>query len=163
MPPFSAVTLVHGIKERIDALLLQGKSRNNLKLVSVIVAHINLGNTLYVGTSTGTLITHNVERSEPEMHVRHSNVITDASILDEGAYTTTPLETKRNFTRKSIEQLGYVRDVNSLVTLSGVSISIAMISLEFMRLHMKYRRNCHSISSAKSWTSYAFDQGSRSI
>lgn len=34
------------------------------------------------------------------------------------AYTVTHLETKRNFTRKAIDQLGYVKDINSLVVLS---------------------------------------------
>jgi len=34
------------------------------------------------------------------------------------AYAITPLETKKNLTRKAIDQLGIVKDINSLVVLS---------------------------------------------
>jgi Vam6/Vps39-like protein vacuolar protein sorting-associated protein 39 len=34
------------------------------------------------------------------------------------SYTVTHLETKRNFTRRAIDQLGFVKDINSLVVLS---------------------------------------------
>jgi hypothetical protein len=34
------------------------------------------------------------------------------------AYAVTHLETKNNFTKKPIDQLGFVRDINSLVVLS---------------------------------------------
>ena len=34
------------------------------------------------------------------------------------AYTVTHLETKKNFARRAIDQLGFVKDINSLVVLS---------------------------------------------
>ena len=38
--------------------------------------------------------------------------------VDDKAYTVTHLETKKNFTRRAIDQLGFVKDINSLVVLS---------------------------------------------
>jgi hypothetical protein len=38
--------------------------------------------------------------------------------IDGNSYTVTHLETKRNFTRRAIDQLGFVKDINSLVVLS---------------------------------------------
>ena len=38
------------------------------------------------------------------------------------AYTVTHLETKKNFTRRAIDQLGFVKDINSLVVLSRAYI-----------------------------------------
>ena len=38
--------------------------------------------------------------------------------IDGNPYTVTHLETKRLFTRRAIDQLGFVKDINSLVVLS---------------------------------------------
>lgn len=39
---------------------------------------------------------------------------------DDDEETATLVETKKALTRKSIEQLGYIKDINSLIVLSGV-------------------------------------------
>jgi hypothetical protein len=43
---------------------------------------------------------------------------------DGKAYTITHLETKKSLTRKAIDQLGFVKDTNSLVVLSRASFVI---------------------------------------
>ncbi|KZT39975.1 hypothetical protein SISSUDRAFT_1113449 [Sistotremastrum suecicum HHB10207 ss-3] len=62
---------------------------------------------LYAGTSTGTLLIFNIEHTS-----------------DGSTPTLTLLDTKKNFTRKSIEQIGTLRDINSLVVLSEGSVSL---------------------------------------
>ncbi|KAF8311952.1 hypothetical protein DL93DRAFT_2060501 [Clavulina sp. PMI_390] len=87
MAPFTAVSVLTGLKERIEAILLQG-------------------DTLFVGTSTGALSTYIIER-------------------DEDNFTATPLETRSNFTKRAIEQLDYIRDVNSLISLSDGIVTLS--------------------------------------
>lgn len=40
---------------------------------------------------------------------------------EEGVEPVTLAETKKNLTKKPIEQLGFIKDINSLVVLSGIS------------------------------------------
>ncbi|KAF8071649.1 hypothetical protein FPV67DRAFT_1746459, partial [Lyophyllum atratum] len=65
------------------------------------------GDRLYVGTSTGNLHTYRVE--EP-----------DSTHAGEDAITL--VEVKKGLTRRSIEQLGYIKDINSLVVLSEATV-----------------------------------------
>lgn len=39
--------------------------------------------------------------------------------VDDGEHTVEVVEVKKNLVRRSIEQLGFIKDVNSLVVLSG--------------------------------------------
>lgn len=65
------------------------------------------GDRLYVGTAIGNLSVYSVD-SPPEGK----------------AYTVTLLETKKNFTRRAIDQLGFVKDINSLVVLSQSQVTL---------------------------------------
>ncbi|KAF8486196.1 hypothetical protein DFH94DRAFT_623079 [Russula ochroleuca] len=65
------------------------------------------GDRLYVGTATGNLSVYSV-----------------VSPAEGNAYTVTHLETKRNFTRKAIDQLRFVKDINSLVVLSQSQVTL---------------------------------------
>jgi Vam6/Vps39-like protein vacuolar protein sorting-associated protein 39 len=49
--------------------------------------------------------------------------------IDGNSYTVTHLETKRNFTKRAIDQLGFVKDTNSLVVLSRAWIVITSFQL----------------------------------
>lgn len=48
-----------------------------------------------------------------------ANLIHLAHLAAETGETVTLIESKKNLMRRSIEQLGFVKDINSLVTLSG--------------------------------------------
>ncbi|KAH0832903.1 hypothetical protein J3R83DRAFT_11855 [Lanmaoa asiatica] len=59
------------------------------------------GNRLYIGTATGNIHTYDLNEG-----------------TDAGNPTATPVETKTGISRKAIDQLGYIKDINSLVVLS---------------------------------------------
>ncbi|KAF9509816.1 hypothetical protein BS47DRAFT_1411338 [Hydnum rufescens UP504] len=94
MPPFVPVALLHGIKERVDALLLQGMG----------YSHHAFGGEGYVG---GVLFGRKL-----------------MLLVGDNGYTSSLIETKPNFTRRSMEQLGYIRDANSLVALSDGTVTL---------------------------------------
>ncbi|KAG6816641.1 hypothetical protein H0H87_004387 [Tephrocybe sp. NHM501043] len=72
------------------------------------------GDRLYIGTSTGNLHIYNVEEQN----------------VDEGETTVTPIEVKKALTRRSIEQLGFVKhmDLNLLVVLSEAAVTLFPLS-----------------------------------
>ncbi|KAF5379787.1 hypothetical protein D9615_005708 [Tricholomella constricta] len=87
MAPFLYPTpIVSGLKEKIDALTVQGDR-------------------LYVGTSTGNLYIYRVEDTNSEEAI-------------------TLVEIKKSLARRSIEQLGFIRDINSLVVLSEAGVTL---------------------------------------
>ncbi|TFK27815.1 hypothetical protein FA15DRAFT_666044 [Coprinopsis marcescibilis] len=95
MAPFlSPRTIVTGIKEKIDSLLVQGDR-------------------LYLGSSVGNLHIYGSER--------------DGGSESENAGQE-PLfklvEMKKGVTRRAIEQLGFIKDVNSLVVLSEMTVTL---------------------------------------
>ncbi|KAH9998803.1 hypothetical protein BJV74DRAFT_883060 [Russula compacta] len=65
------------------------------------------GDRLYIGTANGNLSVYSV-----------------VSPADGKGYTVTHLETKRNFTRRAIDQLGLVKEINSLVVLSQSQVTL---------------------------------------
>jgi len=74
---------------------------------------------LYLGTSVGNLLIYSLERLQGSgIH----EIITSSHNNNLGADRTTAtlVDTKKYLTRKSIEQLGYLKDINSLVSLSGL-------------------------------------------
>ncbi|KAG9091284.1 Vacuolar morphogenesis protein 6 [Ceratobasidium sp. UAMH 11750] len=82
MPPFYALAVAQGIKDRVEAL-------------------VTAGDKLYLGTNHGTLYVYDVEREEGR---------------DEPKLTLK--ETKKAFVKRQIDQLGVLKDINSLVVLS---------------------------------------------
>jgi hypothetical protein len=119
MAPFTALSLLTGLKDRIEAILLQGLIRNLNSPLDPEVCR--LGEILYLGTSTGTLNAYAI--TPGRLCLSETCRIHQLTIhLDGESFTTQQLESKPNFTRRPIEQLGYIRDVNSLVTLSGSSL-----------------------------------------
>ncbi|KIJ52420.1 hypothetical protein M422DRAFT_26032 [Sphaerobolus stellatus SS14] len=87
MAPFTIhSTGVEGIKERIEALSVQGDR-------------------LYLGTATGDLNIYSLNREESDSNIEL-------------------LETKKSLCRRAIEQIGIIKDTNSLVVLSDGSISL---------------------------------------
>ncbi|KAF9560733.1 hypothetical protein CPC08DRAFT_636245 [Agrocybe pediades] len=62
---------------------------------------------LYLGSSTGNL-----------------HVFGLSEIDNDGTGTIEPVEVKKSLVKKSIEQLGYIKDVNSLVVLSDMTVTL---------------------------------------
>ncbi|KII89843.1 hypothetical protein PLICRDRAFT_108036 [Plicaturopsis crispa FD-325 SS-3] len=65
------------------------------------------GDRLYVGTSTGNLHIYGLEESE-----------------DDGGDTAHLVETKKAFSRRAIEHLGFLKDINSLAVLSDAQVTL---------------------------------------
>ncbi|KAH9177407.1 hypothetical protein EDB89DRAFT_1542390 [Lactarius sanguifluus] len=65
------------------------------------------GDRLYIGTASGNLAVYSIAGSE-----------------DGQTYAITLLETKKNLTRKAIDQLGIVKDINSLIVLSQSQVTL---------------------------------------
>ncbi|KAJ3573523.1 hypothetical protein NP233_g2376 [Leucocoprinus birnbaumii] len=68
------------------------------------------GDRLYVGTSTGNL------------HIYEVTTTRDESGTEE--QTATLLETKKSLVRRAIDQLGYIKEINSLVVLSEMVVTL---------------------------------------
>ncbi|KAJ7671538.1 hypothetical protein DFH06DRAFT_118208 [Mycena polygramma] len=65
------------------------------------------GDRLYAGTATGNLNIYGIDDN-----------------VEEGLETVTLVETKRGLARKAIEQIGFIKDVNSLVVLSESTVTL---------------------------------------
>ncbi|KAF8207076.1 hypothetical protein K438DRAFT_1713917 [Mycena galopus ATCC 62051] len=65
------------------------------------------GDRLYVGTATGSLNIYGIDDN-----------------VEDDEETVTLVETKKALTRKSIEQIGFIKDINSLVVLSESTVSL---------------------------------------
>ncbi|KAJ7841376.1 vacuolar sorting protein 39 domain 1-domain-containing protein [Mycena olivaceomarginata] len=65
------------------------------------------GDRLYVGTATGNLNIYGIDDN-----------------VAEGEETVTLVETKKALTRRAIEQIGFIKDINSLVVLSESTVSL---------------------------------------
>ncbi|KAJ7086162.1 hypothetical protein B0H15DRAFT_987519 [Mycena belliarum] len=65
------------------------------------------GDRLYVGTATGNLNIYGLDDT-----------------ADEGEETVTLVETKKGLVRKAIEQIGFIKDINSLVLLSESTVTL---------------------------------------
>ncbi|KAJ7123344.1 vacuolar sorting protein 39 domain 2-domain-containing protein [Mycena filopes] len=63
------------------------------------------GDRLYVGTATGTLHIYSIDDTD-------------------GEETVTLVESKKGLARKAIEQIGFIRDINSLVVLSESTVTL---------------------------------------
>ena len=98
-----------------------------LTLVSTSIA-----DRLYLGSSTGSLHIYNL--NEGSRKCGSIPVLDDSScrpLADDGERTAELVEVKKNLVRRSIEQLGIIKDVNSLVVLSGKSIlKIHLVSIQ---------------------------------
>ncbi|TFK46134.1 hypothetical protein OE88DRAFT_1056555 [Heliocybe sulcata] len=69
------------------------------------------GDRLYVGTVNGSVSVYSLDESP-----------------DHEGEVATLVETKKNLVRRSIEQLGFIKDINSLVVLSESSITLFPLS-----------------------------------
>ncbi|KAJ7645378.1 hypothetical protein B0H17DRAFT_450082 [Mycena rosella] len=67
----------------------------------------SLGDRLYVGTTTGTLHIYGIDDN-----------------TEEGEETVTLVETKKGLARKTIDQIGFIKDINSLVLLSESTVTL---------------------------------------
>ncbi|KAJ7911467.1 hypothetical protein B0H13DRAFT_2660518 [Mycena leptocephala] len=65
------------------------------------------GDRLYVGTATGNLNIYGVDDN-----------------VEEGEETVTLVETRKGLTRRAIEQIGFIKDINSLVVLSESTVTL---------------------------------------
>ncbi|TFY63425.1 hypothetical protein EVG20_g6316 [Dentipellis fragilis] len=86
MAPFEPPSVaLHGFKERIDAISIQGDR-------------------VYLGTSTGNL------------YIYRTDDTFDGEL--------TQVEVKKGLTRRAIEQIGYIKDINSLAVLSESQVTL---------------------------------------
>lgn len=106
MPPFSEpYTILPNFKEKIDSLTVQGKCVG-FPISILIYMILPSGDRLFLGTSTGSLHIYNVD------------------IEENGRYHASLVRTK-SLGRKSIENVGYIKDINSVVALSGMYLLLA--------------------------------------
>ena len=79
---------------------------------------------MYVGTGTGNL------------HIYQAEV-------DEHGKQDVKLVTRKNLGRKAIEQVGYIKDINAVVALSGMFLLESHMECSSIVLH---RLDCNSVS-----------------
>ncbi|CDZ96570.1 Vacuolar assembly/sorting proteins VPS39/VAM6/VPS3 [Phaffia rhodozyma] len=88
MPPFSAVPIIEGFKDKIDAVFAQGEK-------------------LFVAHGSGSLSVYEIDQQ-----------------TDESEPKATLVETKKGLSRRAIDRLGFIREINSLVVLSDGVVSL---------------------------------------
>ena len=76
--------------------------------------------------------------------------MTETAVWAGSDTTATLVETRKGLTRKSIEQLGYIKDINSLVVLSGPFVSQVCPQVTDFPL----RIHCNAVSAASPVSSY---------
>ena len=123
MAPFNTpTTVLSGFKERPESLLVQGDSRSPFTGCTLLTGF--QGDRLYIGTATGNIHIYDLNEGTNAgafMFFRPS--ITDVRSAEGVNPAATPVEIKTGISRKAIEQLGYIKDINSLIVLSGSSLS----------------------------------------
>lgn len=125
-PFFSPVPVVTGLKERVESLTVQGLSRAPHARKEYELTPTT-GDKLYAGTSTGSILVYKV--ADKSSGACASLCIASRCSLmhveDPGAAQSAELiETKKSVSRRSIEQLGTVPDIASLVVLSGMELDV---------------------------------------
>jgi hypothetical protein len=134
MPPFEAVPLIQGLKDKVDAVLAQGPFPSHARTASPCVRPIWLlirlltGNKLYVASGAGNLSVYRIDEGPGKFSFRSwapilALTIGPARIDDGSAYKATLLEIKKAASRRAIEQLGFIKELDTLVVLSGSSLS----------------------------------------
>ncbi|KAJ3506301.1 hypothetical protein NMY22_g17296 [Coprinellus aureogranulatus] len=95
MAPFEAPEVIAtGIKEKIDSLLVQADR-------------------LYLGSSTGSLHIYSLKHQQ------------DDAVAGGSSHASFQLEeVRKGVARRSIEQIGFIKDVNSLVVLSEMNVNL---------------------------------------
>lgn len=123
MAPFNTpTTVLCGFKERPESLLVQGDSR--LPFTGRLLLTGFQGDRLYIGTATGNIHIYDLnEGTDAGAFMSSCPCVLTFDRSAEGVNpTATPVEIKTGISRKAIEQLGYIKDINSLVVLSGSSL-----------------------------------------
>lgn len=117
MAPFSIhATGIHGIKDKIESMAVHGCVIQraplyfSLTLGQVIVCSWVLVEEIYICMPS----------AKKMVCFPFICPFILLKIIAEGKPDVTLLETKKGFSRRSIDQLGFIKDTNSLVVLSGV-------------------------------------------
>lgn len=79
---------------------------------------------MYLGTSVGNLLIYSLERLQGS-DKREVATSSHHDALGADRTTATLVDTKKGLTRRGIEQLGYLKDIGSLVSLSGLRFGSA--------------------------------------
>ena len=88
---------------------------------SIVLTGQSAGDKLYIGASTGTVQMYTLADEQGSSSKPPSlNTQTQRGILSDGTGSATLTKTI-TISKKPVEQLGYLKDVNSLVVLSGSS------------------------------------------
>lgn len=80
-----------------------------------------LGDRLFLGTATGDLHVYTLGEDEQGLSLLWYSLWLPKLLLGDKPQVKSA-EVKKALSRKSIEQLGFVKDVNSLVILSGTNL-----------------------------------------
>lgn len=125
MPPFSA-TSVLTVKEKVDALLQQGETRDGVlvhagdradgaatRSTSAQATGSTSPTVEAASESTDSKKVRSPLRSSSYLALRQRHVRTNPD------GSTELLETRKTFSRRAVDQIGLIREINSLVVLSG--------------------------------------------
>jgi len=128
MAPFtSPKVVISGLKEKFDSLLVHGKSELTTSTILYLL-FTSIADRLYLGSSTGNLHIYNLNEGTRKCgSILAMGYCSYHLLVDGGERTVELVEVKKNLVRRSIEQLGLIKDVNSLVVLSGSS---------FLKIHV---------------------------
>lgn len=90
----------------------------------MLIIHAALGDRLYVGTATGNIFIYKLANGAEGRFSSHAAFrLTYLSCVDSGGSLPAELlETRKNVSRRVIEQLQVIPDISSLIVLSGMTL-----------------------------------------
>lgn len=139
MTPFETPdALITSLKERAEAVTVQGER-------------------LYIGTSTGSLLIYELGDDTGASRKLHALLQVTHISLDGSSGRL--LDTRKGVARRAIEQLGYVKDINSLVVLAGTHHFLNL----YLMLSTMHRLSGHAIPFARLRSTDFVDQGENSV
>ena len=77
----------------------------------------------------------------------HLSVINENVLIGEGTDDLSLVEVKKGLVKRSIDQLGFIKDVNSLVVLSGASLGSQLTNMNVVSFAF-HRNECWPLSIA---------------
>jgi hypothetical protein len=96
------------------------------------------GDRLYIGTASGNLCIYGLDDNGRHLPSPITQTFKGSIIAEDGEEAVSLVEIKKGLARRAIEQIGFIKDINSLVILSGKSHLFNAYNLLYSWCHRVY-------------------------
>ncbi|CAG8662048.1 9699_t:CDS:10, partial [Acaulospora colombiana] len=103
--------------QRSSKLLVPPAITIDTNIVSAVPAESS-SDRIYLGTNLGNLLVYSLDKTEGNDLIKHS-IQSSSDLLLDGTFHATLEEVKKSLVRRSVEQLGFIKDTYSLISLAA--------------------------------------------